>query len=147
MSKIATVLNEEIVRLSRKECRQQIEPIRKTTTQMRHDVAALKRQVAQLERQVAMLSRKVIGAASVKANTNTKTSRYSAKGLQAHRSRLDLSALDFGKLLGVSAQSIYNWESEKARPRAEQIARFGALRGLGKREVAGRLEELATTNR
>ena len=60
MSKIGTVLNEEIVRLSRKECRQQIEPIKKTTTQMRHEVVALKRQVVQLERQVAILSRKVL---------------------------------------------------------------------------------------
>jgi DNA-binding transcriptional regulator YiaG len=143
MSKIGTVVNEEIVRLSRKECRQQIEPIKKSTTQMRHEVASLKRHVAQLERQVAILSRKVIGAASVKVDANTKTSRFSAKGLQAQRSRLDLSAADFGKLLGVSAQSIYNWESEKARPRAEQIAKLAALRGLGKREVATRLEQLA----
>ena len=91
------------------------------------------------KRRVAMLSRKVLGTASIKADTNTKTPRFSAKGLQARRSRLDLSAADFGKLLGVSAQSIYNWESEKARPRAEQIAKLAALRGLGKREVAARL--------
>jgi DNA-binding transcriptional regulator YiaG len=145
MSKIGSALNEEIVRLSRKECRQQIEPIRKTTTQMRHEVAALKRQVAQLERQVAVLSRKVIGAVSVKVGANTKTSRFSAKGLQAQRARVELSAADLGKLLGVSAKSIYNWESEKARPRAEQIAKVAALRGLGKREVAARLGQLAGT--
>lgn len=145
MSKITTVLNEEIVRLSRKECRQQIDPIKKTSTQMRHEVVTLKRQVAQLERQVSMLSRKTFGAlpAAVKVDANTKPTRFSAKGLQAQRSRLDLSAADFGKLLGVSAQSIYNWESEKARPRAEQIAKFAALRRLGKREVAARLEQLA----
>ncbi len=145
MSNIGTVLREEIVRLSRKECRQQIEPIKKSTTQMRHEVATLKRQVAQLERQVAMLSRKVIDGkpATVKVDANTKSTRFSAKGLQAQRSRLDLSAADFGKLLGVSAQSIYNWESEKARPRAEQIAKLAALRGLGKREVAARLMQLA----
>ena len=142
MSKIATVLNEEIVRLSRKECRRQIEPIRKATTQMRREVVTLKRQVAQLERQVAMLSRRAIGAASTKTDTNTKPARFSAKGLRAQRSRLDLSAADFGKLLGVSAQSIYNWESEKARPRVEQIAKLGALRRLGKREVAARLESI-----
>src|SRR5258706_184260 len=62
MPNIGTVLKEEIVRLSRKEVRSQIDPTKKTTTQLRHDVAALKRQVAQLERQIAMLSRKVLGA-------------------------------------------------------------------------------------
>ena len=142
MSKIATVLNEEIVRLSRRECRRHIEPLRKSTTQVRREVASLKRQVAQLERRVAMLTRKVIGTAAVKVDANTKTPRFSAKGLQAQRSRLDLSAADFGKLLGVSARSIYNWESEKARPRAEQIVKLAAMRGLGKRDVAARLEAL-----
>jgi DNA-binding XRE family transcriptional regulator len=58
---------------------------------------------------------------------------------------VDLSASDFGKLLRVSAQSIYNWEAEKARPRPEQIVKLAALRGLGKREVATRLEKLAAT--
>src|SRR2546423_5357422 len=71
-----------------------------------------------------------------------KPARFSAKGLQAQRSRIGLSPTDFGKLLGVSAQSIYNWESEKARPRPEQIAKLVALRSLGKREVAVRLEKL-----
>lgn len=143
MSMIGTVLNEEIVRLSRKECRQQIGPIKKSSTQMRREVVTLKRLVAQLERQVSMLSRKVIGTAAVKIDANMKSTRFSAKGLQAQRMRLDLSAADFGKLLGVSAQSIYNWESGKARPRAEQIAKLAAMRGLGKREVAARLEQLA----
>lgn len=141
MPNIGTVVKEEIVRLSRKECRQQVEPIKKSTTQMRHEVAALKRQVAQLERQIAMLSRKVIGTPTAKVVA--KLTRYSAKGLLAQRSRLELSAAEMGKLLGVSAQSIYNWESEKTRPRAEQIASFAALRVLGKREVAARLEQLA----
>jgi DNA-binding transcriptional regulator YiaG len=142
MPNIGTVLREEIVRLSRKEGRRQIDPTKKTATQLRHDVATLKRQVAQLERQIAMLSRKVLRAAPVNVDTNAKPTRFSAKGLQAQRSRVDLSATDFGKLLGVSAQSIYNWEAEKARPRAEQVAKLAALRGLGKREAAARLEQL-----
>jgi DNA-binding transcriptional regulator YiaG len=148
MPNIGTVVREEIVRLSRKECRQQVQPVKKTNTQMRHEVATLKRQVAQLERQVGMLSRKVIGAASsVKPEAKAKPTRFSAKGLQAQRTRLELSATGFGRLLGVSAQSIYNWESGKARPRAEQIAKLAGLRGLGKREVAARLAKLADTKR
>ena len=57
---------------------------------------------------------------------------------------LDLSAADFGKLLGVSAQSIYNCERELARPRAEQIAKLAALRGIGKRDAAERLTKLSS---
>lgn len=55
---------------------------------------------------------------------------------------MELSANDLGKLLGVSTQSIYNWEAEKARPRNDQLAKLAAIRGLGKREVASRLNQL-----
>jgi DNA-binding XRE family transcriptional regulator len=144
MPNIGTVLKEEIVRLSRRESRRLIDPTKASTVQLRHDVASLKRQVAQLERQMAILSRKVL-APLPKAEGSTKNVRFSAKGLQAQRSRLDLPANDLGKLLGVSAQSIYNWESEKARPRPEQIAKLVALRSLGKREVAARLEQMNGT--
>ena len=137
MPNLGTVLKEEILRLSRKESRRQIDPTKKASTNLRHDVATLKRQIVQLERQVALLSRKVLVAAAPKAGD--KPTRYSAKGLKAQRSRLGLGAGDFGKLIGVSAQSIYNWESEKARPRSEQIAKLASLRGVGKREAAARL--------
>jgi DNA-binding transcriptional regulator YiaG len=78
------------------------------------------------------------------AKIDAKPHRFSAKGLQAQRTRLDLSAGDFGKLLGVGAQSIYSWEVEKSRPRAGQIAKLAALRGVGKREAAARLEASAS---
>ena len=60
-----------------------------------------------------------------------------------HRERLGLSVGDFGKLLGVSAQSIYNWERETAYPRGEQLAKLAALRSIGKREAQARLAQLA----
>jgi len=40
--------------------------------------------------------------------------------------------------MGVSAQSIYNWERKKAAPRKEQLAALVAFRSLGKREVSAR---------
>ena len=50
---------------------------------------------------------------------------------------------DFGRLAGASGQSIYNWEAGKAVPRASQQAALAAVRGLGKREAAKRLEAMA----
>ncbi len=40
------------------------------------------------------------------------------------------------------ALTIYNWESGKARPRAKQLAAWGAVRKTGKREALRRLELL-----
>jgi DNA-binding XRE family transcriptional regulator len=111
--------------------------------QHRRDIAVVKRQVAQLERQVALLSRKVLGVRpAVASDPNAKRVRFVAKGLRSQRNRLGLSATDFGKLLGVSPQSIYNWERELAYPRAEQLSRLAALRTIGKREAGRRLEQL-----
>ena len=69
--------------------------------------------------------------------------RFVAKGLRTQRGRLGLSAAQFGTLLGVSAQSIYNWEHETAHPRGEQLAKLASLRGIGKREAEARLAQLA----
>jgi DNA-binding XRE family transcriptional regulator len=143
MPNIGSVLKEEIIRLSRKESRSQIEPTRKATIRQRRDVAELKRQVVQLTRQVALLSRRTLGAPAVDpADQVGKPARFSAKGLRVQRERLGLSAEDFGKLLGVSAQSIHNWEHEKARPRTEQLAKVAAPRGIGEREAKARVDQL-----
>jgi DNA-binding transcriptional regulator YiaG len=148
MSNIGTVLREEISRLSRKETRSQVDPTRKATAQHRRQIAELKRQVAQLERQVALLSRKVLGVMpTVASHSPAKAVRFAAKGLRAQRNRLGLSQTDFGKLLGVSAQSIYNWERGEARPRDQQIAKIVALRAVGKREAGERLQQLVAAKR
>ena len=63
--------------------------------------------------------------------------RFSARSVAAHRKRLGLSAADYAKLVGVSALTIYNWESGKTRPRQEQLAALVAIRGIGRRERRG----------
>ena len=148
MANIGFVLREEISRLSRKESRSLIDPTRRITAQHRKDIAALKRQIALLERQVGFLSRKLPPPSSPAptADAGATRVRFVAKGLRSQRSRLGLSAAEFGKLLGVSAQSIYNWEHEVAHPRSEQISKLASLRGLGKREAAERLKSMRSTN-
>ena len=147
MSNIGNVLKEEITRLARKEIRSQLDPAKKATAQHRHEIAALKRQVASLERRVTLLLRKDPGARpEATPAANAKPTRFSAKGLHSQRGRLGLSAIDFGKLLGVSAQTIYNWEREAARPRGEQLGKLAALRGVGKREAVERLKQLAVAS-
>ena len=144
MPNIGALLREEITRLSRRTLRSEVGATRKASAQHRRQIAALKRQVAQLERQVSLLVRRQPQLApAAPVESNAKRVRFVAKGLRSQRERLGLSATDFGRLVGVSAQSIYNWEHEAARPRAEQVALLAALRGLGKREVQARLQQLA----
>jgi DNA-binding transcriptional regulator YiaG len=68
--------------------------------------------------------------------------RWRASGFAQHRKRLGLSAADAGKLLGVSALTVYKWEGGQVRPRSSYLPAIAALRSMGKREAATRLQEL-----
>ena len=84
-------------------------------------------------------------AAAAKPATGKRSARaqFSPGALKTSRERLGLSADNYGKLIGVSGLSIYNWEQGKARPRDSSIAALGSIKGIGKREAAKRLEALA----
>ena len=143
MPNIASVLKEEILRLARKEARGETNALKRASTQYRRDIAALKRQVAELQRNVAPLEKQAIrNAPSEAAEVDTDRVRFSAKGLRSQRQRLGLSAANYGKLIGITGQTIYSWEQETSRPRQQQVAKIASLRHLGKREALTRLEQL-----
>ena len=144
MPNIAAVLKDEIGRLARKELRGQTEGLKKASAQYRRDIAALKRQVAELQQQVSLLEGLALKKPPVSPVSGSATRvRFTSAGLRSQRKRLGLSAADYAQLVGVSAQSIYNWEREITRPRKEQIAVLAALRGMGKKEARARLRQLA----
>lgn len=139
MPNIATVLKEEILRLARKELRRELEGLKKASSQYRSEIAALKRRAAALEKQAARLEKAGANPAPAREGEATEKIRFSPKGLATHRNRLGLSAQEAGQLIGVSAQTIYNWEAGKSRPREGQLAAIAALRALGKRAARARL--------
>ena len=135
MPNIATVLKEEILRLARKEIRNQTSVLKKTSAQYRRDIAEMKRRIAELQRKITPLQKQVLrGASSQPAEADGEHVRFTAKGLRSQRQRLDLSAANYGKLIGVTGQTIYSWEQETSRPRKQQVAKIASLRHLGKRE-------------
>jgi DNA-binding transcriptional regulator YiaG len=143
MPNFASALKEEIVRLARKEGRNETERLKKASSQYRSDIAALKRRLEALEKQLSHFEKKSKSSQKLEVSGETTPVRFSAKGLASQRQRLGLAAAEMGLLLGVSAQTIYNWEAGKSRPRQQQLAAIAALRGLGKRQVKSRLTELA----
>jgi DNA-binding transcriptional regulator YiaG len=148
MPNIAAVLRDEIVRLARKEVRAQTNALTKASAQYRRDIAEMKRRVSDLRRKVSPLEKQVLKSApSQTAETEGEHVRFTAKGLRSQRKRLGLSAANYGKLIGVTGQTIYSWEAETSRPRRQQSARIAALRHIGKREALARLEQLAKGNR
>ena len=142
MPNLASVLKEEIARVSRKETRREIAALKKSSATHRSDIAALKRRVQELERQlrrVAQGSERSVPAAANEDSASPGT-RFSAKSMAAQRKRLGLTAAECGLLIGASAQSVYNWEEGKVRPRAQHLPAIFALRNLGRRQANEILE-------
>jgi DNA-binding transcriptional regulator YiaG len=142
MPNIAAVLKTEIARVARKELRAELRPLQEAVSRYRSQIAQMRKSIAALERDLKRQggranARKAEAAAE---DGGSASLRFSPKGLATHRQRLGLSAAKFAELLGVSALSVYKWESGKTRPRAAQIARIAEVRSLGKREAMARLE-------
>jgi len=146
MPNIATILKAEISRVARKEVRAEIEALKKASAGHRSSIAALRRQVEALEKEL----RRIIKSSARRALTNEVSEqsaapiarRFSPGRLANHRSKLGLSAAVYGKLVGVSGQTIYHWEQGKARPRAAQLESLASVRELKAGEVAERLESM-----
>lgn len=147
MPNLASVLRAEVARIARKELRGETDSLRKTVASQRTEIAALKRRLSEVEKSLKTLARtatkgKARAAAAPAEEGDGSHVRFSAKGMASNRQRLGLSAADFGLLVGTTGQSIYGWESGKSKPRPRNLAAIMALRGVGKREVAARLEQL-----
>ncbi|WP_408952047.1 helix-turn-helix domain-containing protein [Lysobacter sp. Hz 25] len=143
MPNIASVLKDEIVRLTRKEFRQQMEPLRKQVLAQRKTITSLKADIDQLQRGIKVLSKGPRKSANVDADPTAPTTRarFSASGLRKLRERFGLSREAFAPLLGASHQSVYSWERGSNRPRPEVIEKIAVLRGMSKRQVLAVVEQ------
>jgi DNA-binding transcriptional regulator YiaG len=146
MPNIASILKSEISRVARKELRAEVAGVKKATSSHRSDIAAIKRRLLAIEQQLRQLGKTSARPAPAAPEDSgaADARRFSAKGFASQRRRLGLSAPDFGLLLGVSAQSIYNWEEGKVRPRGAHLPAIAALRSLGKKQATAHLASLKT---
>ena len=140
MPNFAQSIKNEITRLARKEIRSETLSLRKSSTQHRKEISELKRQAAELKAEVKRIGKLYdVGISSQKSRDEKLTHRFSAKSVIAQRKRLGISANDFGKLVGVSAVTIYAWEQGRSRPRKAQIRALGSVRTFGKKQARVKL--------
>jgi DNA-binding transcriptional regulator YiaG len=144
MPNIAAVLRNEIARVAKKELRKEVESLRKAVSSHRSEIAALKRTIQEQQKALRGLQKaKPQAAAADEVSAPAKPVRFSAARLAAQRQKLGLSAQDFGRLVGTTGQAVYNWEAGKARPTGDRLLAIAALRGIGKRQLAKRLEAMS----
>ncbi len=138
MTTFANQLKGEIARIAKKEIRAETAQLKQASAKYRSEIAALKRQIATLEAAVKRLS-KSQPKVTKPVEEPSENSRFRADGFGTLRKKLGLSAAQMGKLVGVSALSIYHWEQGKSRPRASHLPAIAAVRKLGKKEALARL--------
>jgi DNA-binding transcriptional regulator YiaG len=140
MTNVASVLKAEISRIARKEARAEVESLRKASMQHRSAIAGLRRELASLQRQLKQAQRG--RAPDAEEPSPDRKYRFSAARLAAHRAKLGLSAADYGRLVGMSGAMIYLWERGQTKPRADLVQQLGVLKGMGRRQIMERLQEL-----
>jgi len=146
MPNIGAVLKDEIRRLARREARAMVKKLHSNQAKMKARIAELQQQVEALERLTVPLKKAPLSicAAEVKPEMVEKA-RISPKTVASTRKKLRLSQANFGRLLRVAGNTIWQWENKKKgrlqlRERAK--AAFVGIRGIGAREAKRRLELL-----
>ena len=140
MPNIGAVLKEEIQRLARKEIRAAVTPLKTRVAELTRTNAALKKKVPALEKTVARLEeeakqRQLRAVQTGAKATGTKVTRLGPRSIASQRKRLKLSQKEFGKLVGVSANTVYLWETGEVSPKEKSRAAIIGLRGMGMREA------------
>ena len=133
MPNFAGALKGEIRRLARKEVRASVAPIRKVVAALRRRVAQQKRLIAELLRS-AKRSMKTVRTADVPEAQGSQI-RFSPQWVKKHRKKLKMSRRLYANLVGVSAQTIFGWETGRARPRRGALEAWRKIRSMGKREL------------
>lgn len=131
MPDLGKVLREEVSRVAGRELRAALNPLNQQIRSLEREVEALRSQISGAQGSAARPSAKPSGASG-----NEKSAvRITPASIKKHRKRLRLSQAQMGKLLGVSAITILNWEQGKSKPRAANREAIAELRGMGLKDA------------
>ena len=141
---------DEVRRLARKEVKDDVFRLRKDSAELKRVIAQLRRQIARLDREKKRLSRtvaKVQPELEAADKTPADRARISGKTIRTMRAKTGLTQAEFAELVGVSGQSVYQWERRDGQLKLRTAAKEGvlALKGVGTREAKRRLEEKQST--
>lgn len=140
MSNILKELKAEISRLARKEIKGELAQVKKINASQRGLIAELRRQVNAMQKDLNGLKKSVPSPHTAILSKKEPQGRFwiSGKGVKTLRKRLGITQAQMGRLVGVSNQSVVNWEKKKGKInlRKTTAARLQGVKRMGKRDVA-----------
>jgi DNA-binding transcriptional regulator YiaG len=137
VAKIEAAIKEAVLRGARRQVRSVTGPVRREVRRLRHLVAQLRRDVSNL-RDVATEWQRVARATPWQptvSESELREARLSPRLVRKLRVRLGLSQSALGRLVGVSAASVVQWEQGRSRPAGQNRKSLVGLRKLGRRDV------------
>ena len=143
MPNVMKELKSEISRLARKEIKGELATTRKSIVAQRGLIAGLRRQNDAMQKELNGLKKALPATGKAVLAKTEPTGRFwiTGKGVKNLRKRLGLTQTLFGKLAGVSGQSVVKWEATKGKIglRKSTAGKLQEIRGLKKRDVAGKM--------
>jgi len=147
MSNVVKILKAEIARISKREAKSATQGIGKSNTWLRKVVADLKKRVLLLEKEnkrlVATMKKYQVESPQKVDVEEGKKARFTSGGIHSLRKKLRLSQADFGKLVGITAHSVFLWEKKEGALRLWDKTREALLsiRGLSAGEARTKLDD------
>jgi len=142
MTGIAKLVQEEIRRLARRETKPELERLKKECSELRRSVAQLNQRLHAVERngnasvpEASEGSENGDGPAPLEVVVAPPS--ITAGMVKALRTKLRLTQAEFGRLVGVSGQSVYQWERRSGPLQLRRATRHALLRvkAMGVREA------------
>ena len=129
MQDIAIAIGEKLHELIILEIRKICKEVTEQQKLMEHRLAVLER---------APQEQKISSASSIRSH------QYRMKGANiiAIRKRLQLSQAAFARLLKVDRANLHKWAYDKVVPSPATVAKIAAFRGMGKKALRQKLQEL-----
>jgi DNA-binding transcriptional regulator YiaG len=146
MSNLVSSLKSEIVRLSRKEAKAAVDPLRKPSVAARKAIADIKRRLADLEKELRRMNGVLSKVQSAQpcpseADASDVKMRITSRNVKSLRNRLGLTASAFAKLLGVTDNWVYLYENKAGalKMRAATLKAFLSAKAMTAKEARAKL--------
>ncbi len=152
MSNLVSSLKSEIVRLSRKEAKAAVDPVRKPSVAARKAIADIKRRLADMEKELGRVNGVLSKVQSAQpcqpcsselaeAAASDVKMRITSRNVKSLRNRLGLTPPAFARLLGVTTKWVYIYEDKAGalKMRAGTLKAFQAAKAMTAKEARAKL--------
>ena len=146
MPNYTALLNEEIARIARKEVKSVVDPLSAKVIEQKKKISTQAKEIADLEKRLDLLEdllgfEEILDSSGV-SGEEIKKARITPKYISSLRAKHELSRNEMALLLDINPNSIYLWESGRAKPRNDAKAKLITMKQMGKRELKQLLDEI-----